>query len=52
MQVHSIVEEMDEPEEETPDMMIDSGSTIILGKDQELFTEVQDLKKRVKMNTN
>ena len=33
MQVHSIVEEMDEAVEETPNMMMDNGSTITLGKD-------------------
>ena len=32
--------------------MIDSGSTVTLGKDRELFTDVQNLEKNVKMNTN
>ena len=52
MQVHSIMDEEEEPETKTPDMMIDSGSTVTLGKDQELFTDVQNLEKKVKMNTN
>ena len=49
MQVHTV---MKDQEQETPDMMLDSGSTITLGKDRELFDEVHNLKRKIKMNTN
>ena len=35
MQVHTVLGETENQEQETPDMMIDSGSTITLGKDQD-----------------
>ena len=52
MQVHTIMDETEDQEQETPDMMIDSGSTLTLGKDRELFEEIHNLNRKIKMNTN
>ena len=52
MQVHTMMDETEDQELETPDMMIDSGSTLTLGKDRELFEEIHNLNKKIKMNTN
>ena len=47
MQVDSIVDEIEESEEENPDMMIDSGSTLTLGKDRDLFEEIHNLNRKI-----
>ena len=38
--------------EKIPEIMLDSGSTITLGKDRSLFFKVWDLKDKVMMDTN
>ena len=44
--------EDDEESEVALEMMLDSGSTVTLGKDEELFTSISDLDKKVRMKTN
>ena len=50
--MHSIVDEDEEESEEPIEMMLDSGSTVTLGKDKELFTSISDLDRKVRMKTN
>ena len=45
-QVHTVVDK------EEPEMMLDSGSTVTLGKDKSLFTSINDLERNTRMNTN
>ena len=52
MQVHSIVDENEEESEEKLEMMLDSGSTVTLGKDRKLFTSITNLERKVRMKTN